>query len=301
MVAIDANVLRLHGMPEKRALFEVPPGEARKTVETWRALLDACVEAGLDRDSILVAVGGGVTLDLAGFAAAAYLRGIRWVAVPTTLLAQVDAAWGGKTGVDHPRGKNLIGAFHSPAALLVDPAYLATLSEREVCGGLAEVVKHGIIGDASLLDRAGRDAPASLVADAAAVKRAIVARDPFERGERTKLNLGHTLGHALERASDFALSHGEAVAVGLRAACRIAEGHCGFRDRARVEEALDRCGLPKRFAADPARLRDALRLDKKRASGRIRWILPVAVGDVRLFDDVPARLSDEALRETAGA
>jgi 3-dehydroquinate synthetase len=214
--------------------------------------------------------------------------------VPTTLLAQVDAAHGGKTAIDHPAAKNLIGAFHPPVEVLCDTDLLRTLPAREVRSGLAEVVKHAVIGAPGLLDRVGRDDAATFVEEAAAVKLAIVARDPRERGERRLLNLGHTLGHALERASGYALSHGEAVALGLRAACRIAARHCGFREGAAVEAALDRCGLPSRGSL-PFDSLEALKHDKKRAGGKLRWVLPVALGDVRVFDDVPERIARECL------
>jgi 3-dehydroquinate synthetase len=286
LVVADRRVTGLHGAPVRAPAREMEGGEGCKTLEVWRRILDACVAGPLDRDGVLVALGGGALLDVAGFAAAAYLRGIRWLAVPTTLLAQVDAAHGGKTGVDLPAAKNLVGAFHAPAAVLCDTDYLATLPAREIAGGLAEVVKHAVLGAPGLLDRAGRDDPATLVEEAARVKLGLVERDPFERGERRLLNLGHTLGHALEHASGYALHHGEAVALGLRAACALAEGHCGFRERGRVEEALDRCGLPARAALDAAAVRAALHHDKKRSAGRLRWILPVALGDVRVFDDV---------------
>ena len=286
LVVADRAVLGLHGVPLDAPAYALDGGEACKTLDVWRGVLDACVERRLDRDAVIVAVGGGSVLDVAGFAAAAYLRGVRWVAVPTTLLAMVDAAHGGKTGVDHPAAKNLVGAFHAPSHVLCDPEYLGTLPEREVRGGLAEVVKHGVIGAPGLLARAGRDDPGGFVEEAARVKLDIVARDPCEKGERRLLNLGHTLGHALERASGYALHHGEAVAVGLSAACRIAEGHCGFRDAAVVEGALDRCGLPRTAAVDPEAVRAALLHDKKRSGARLRWVLPVALGDVRIFDDV---------------
>jgi len=301
LVAIDENVARLFGPPLDAPQVVVPAGEASKSIDGWRRLLDACVAQRLDRDSVVVAVGGGVTLDLAGFAAAAYLRGIRWIALPTTLLAQVDAAYGGKTGVDHPAAKNLVGAFHPPEEVLADSDYLATLPGREIRCGLAEVVKHAVVGAPSLLDRCGVDEPATLVPEAARVKIAIVERDPRERYERLQLNLGHTIGHAIERATDFRVPHGEAVAVGLRAAARIAERHCGFRGRGLLEAALDRCGLPRTADAEKPRLLDALLHDKKRAGGRLRWVLPVALGEVRVFADVPDDLVSEALTGTAEA
>jgi 3-dehydroquinate synthetase len=294
LVVADERVLALHPLPLDAPRLALPGGEGAKTAATWQRVIDALVAEGLDRAGVVVAFGGGALLDVAGFAAATYVRGIRWVAVPTTLLAQVDAAHGGKTAIDHPAGKNLIGAFHAPAAVVCDTDLLATLPEREVRSGLAEVVKHAVIGAPALLDRVGRDDPAAFVEEAAAVKLAIVARDPREKGERRLLNLGHTLGHALERASGYSLSHGEAVALGLRAACRIAERHCAFRDRAAVEAALDRCGLPSR-AALPFEALGALRHDKKRAGGRLLWVLPVALGDVRVFDDVPESLVKECV------
>ncbi|MCK6460038.1 MAG: 3-dehydroquinate synthase, partial [Planctomycetes bacterium] len=295
LVAADAGVLALHPLPLDAHRLALPGGEAAKTFDTFHRVIDALVAEGLDRDGVVVAFGGGALLDVAGFAAAAYLRGVRWVAVPTTLLAQVDAAHGGKTAIDHPAAKNLVGAFHPPAEVLCDTDLLRTLPPREVRSGLAEVVKHAVIGAPGLLGRAGRDDPATFVEEAAAVKLAIVARDPREKGERRVLNLGHTLGHAFERASGYSLSHGEAVALGLRAACRIAARHCGFREGAAVEAALDRCGLPSRGSLPFDALAAALAHDKKRSDGKLRWILPVALGDVRVFDDVPESLVKECL------
>jgi 3-dehydroquinate synthetase len=297
IVVADASVLDLHGPPADAPLVAIEGGEQCKDIATWQRLLDRFVQERLDRDAVVIAFGGGTILDVAGFAAAAYLRGVRWLALPTTLLAQVDAAHGGKTAVDHPAAKNLVGAFHSPVDVWVDPVWLETLPEREVRGGLAEVVKHAVIGAPDLLDRAGCDDPASFVEEAARVKLGIVERDPFEKGERRLLNLGHTLGHAVERAVEYDLHHGEAVAVGLRAACAIAEAHCGFRDRTRVEEALDRCGLPARAAAREEEVLAALRHDKKRSAGRLRWALPVELGRVAVFDDVPEDLVRASLRE----
>jgi len=300
-VVADARVLELHPPPCDAPLLRVAPGESNKSLDAWRALLDGLLALRLDRDGVVVAFGGGVALDLAGFLAAAYLRGVRWIAVPTTLVAQVDAAHGGKTGVDHPSAKNLVGAFHPPEAVLVDPAYLATLPARELRCGLAEVVKHAVIGAPALLARAGRDDPESFLEEAARIKLDLVARDPFDRGERRLLNLGHTFGHAFERATDYALAHGEAVAVGLRAACDLAERHCGFPDRAAVEGALDRCGLPACAPAPLPAVRAALAHDKKRAGDTLRFVLPVALGDVRLFDDVPDSLVSAVLKGRTGA
>jgi len=303
-IVIDAEVAHAFGDPPGlRAVHRsvVTGGEDAKDFAHWRGLLDGFVLSRLDRHAVVIAVGGGTVLDLAGFAAAVYLRGVRWIAVPTTLLAQVDAAHGGKTGIDHPAAKNLVGAFHEPAAIVVDPDYLASLPPRQVRGGLAEVIKHGIIGDPGLLEVVGRDDPASFVERAARVKLAIVERDPLEHDERRLLNLGHTLGHAFERASGYAFHHGEAVALGLRAACRIAEHHCGFGDRAAVEEALDRCGLPVRADLDADAVRRALQHDKKRRAEKLHWVLPHALGDVRVHDDMPEDVVNAALTETAAA
>jgi 3-dehydroquinate synthetase len=301
LLVADRRVVELHGPPLEGPHVLLDADERNKTLDTWRGLLDALVEHGLDRDAMVVAFGGGVVLDVAGFAAATYLRGIRWIALPTTLLAMVDAAHGGKTGVDHPAAKNLVGAFHPPVEVLADTDVLRTLPEREVRGGLAEVVKHAVIGAPALLARAGRDDPASFVAEAAQVKLEIVERDLREQGERRHLNLGHTLGHAVERASGYALHHGEAVAVGLRAACRIAREHCGFPGSEAVNEALDRCGLPARAAVARDEVLDALRHDKKRRARRLRWVLPLRVGEVKVFDDVPEELILAALEEVTGA
>jgi 3-dehydroquinate synthetase len=301
LTVADQAVLDLHAAPAHGPIIAIEGGEKAKSFGGWRALLDGFIEHGLNRDALILAFGGGTVLDLAGFAAAAYLRGIRWVALPTTLLAQVDAAHGGKTAIDHPAAKNLVGAFHAPVEVWSDTEYLKTLPEREVRGGLAEVIKHAVIGAPGLLERAGRDDPAAFVEDAAQVKLEIVARDPLERGERRLLNLGHTLGHAIERAGGYDLHHGEAVAIGLRAACAIAERHCGFSERAPVEEALDRCDLPVRASASEDEVLRALRHDKKRSKSGQRWVLPVALGDVRVFDDVPEGLVTARLKETLAA
>ncbi len=294
-IVADREVARLHGVPRAAPVLMIDGGEQVKQIDAWRRVLDHCVACGLERGGVLVAIGGGTVLDVVGFAAATYLRGVRWVAVPTTLLAQVDAAFGGKTGLDHTTAKNLIGAFWQPARIAVDTALLKTLPEREVQGGWAEVVKHAVIAGGDLLERCGAVDPASIVEEAARIKLDIVARDPREADERRLLNLGHTLGHAIERAVDYELHHGEAVALGLRAACVIAELHADFADRERIDAALTRCGLPAHTAVDPAKVREALRHDKKRRDRRLRWVLPVALGDVRVFDDVPDAFVKQAL------
>ena len=292
LVVIDREVERQHPLPWDAPVVSI---DARKDFDTWRGLLDAFVLHELDRDAVIGAVGGGTLLDVAGFAAATYLRGVKWIAVPTTLLAQVDAAHGGKTGIEHAAAKNLVGAFHSPEEVWCEAQFLETLPARELACGMAEMVKHAVIGAPRLLGEADL---ARHVEAAARVKLEIVARDPYEQGERRLLNLGHTLGHAIEAVTDT--DHGAAVAIGLRAACRIAEEHCGFADREAVEAALDRCGLPVTAPADPDLVRAALRHDKKRRNHTLRWVLPVALGDVRVFQDVSEALVEAAIENAVG-
>jgi len=262
------------------------------------------VEGGLERGSLLLALGGGVVGDLSGFAASAYLRGVAWVNLPTTLLAMVDAAIGGKTGVDLPQGKNLVGAFYPPRAVLADPLTLNTLPVEEIRSGMAEVVKHAVIGDADLLNAcaAGLDGLAGrwewLVRRAAAVKVRVIEADPYEQGLREVLNFGHTLGHALEKASHYRLRHGEAVAIGMVWETRLAErlGLAQAGLSSRLAEVLGRIGLPVQpppgLAAEE--IRAAMRVDKKRRGGELRFSLPRAAGQVEYGVVVSA---DEALRE----
>jgi 3-dehydroquinate synthetase len=266
----DARVAGIHGADAQVALggrsaemHELPEGEEAKTLEVvsrlWRALR-------LDRSGVIVALGGGCTTDAAGFAAASYLRGVRWAAVPTTLVGQVDAAIGGKTAIDLPEGKNLVGAFHWPARTVVDPALLATLPERERQEGMAEVVKTGLLAGEPLWELE----TAELVRRCAAFKSALCLRDPLDAAERNVLNLGHTFAHALEAAAGYAgLTHGRAVALGLLAALRLS----GL-DPAPVEEAL----RPRRARVDRERAWAALLRDKKRADGRVRLVLLEAPG-----------------------
>ena len=268
----DETVLGLHGVAATNALGDrlvsthaLPPGEAAKQLAVAGRLWS---ELKLDRDGTVVALGGGSTTDLAAFAAATYLRGIQWVAVPTTLVGQVDAGIGGKTAIDVPEGKNLVGAFHWPARVVIDEALLATLPERERRQGMAELVKTELL--------AGRDLD---VRGAAAYKAALCLRDPYDRGPRRWLNLGHTFGHALEAAAGYDLPHGEAVALGLLAALRLSG-----RDVASVVDALD----PQPVQVDRERAWQALLRDKKQAHGEINLVL--------LGDDGPyveARPPDE--------
>ncbi len=269
----------------------VPEGEQHKTLETVAELYRRFLAADLDRRSPVIALGGGVIGDMAGFAAATYLRGVPFVQAPTSLLAMVDASVGGKTGVDMAEGKNLVGAFKQPALTLIDTAVLETLPTAEFRAGLAEVVKHGIIGSPDLfaqLEEHGPTSMAHLVADAVRVKVAVVEEDPFEQGRRAVLNLGHTFGHAFELVSSYSLRHGEAVAVGLVAAAEMAAEleSCDPALTARIASLVERLGLPTRLPGyDVDAVLAAMRHDKKRAGKTLRFIIPQALGDVTVIDD----------------
>ncbi len=256
-IVADARVLRLHPPPFEAPLHTVPPGEEAKAVATadrlWRALR-------LDRTGTLVAFGGGCTTDVAGFVAATYLRGVDWIAVPTTLVGQVDAAIGGKTAIDLPEGKNLVGAFHWPAHTLIDPAYLTTLPDEQRREGMAEVVKTGLLAGEAYWELPD----AELVHRCAAFKAAVCLRDPHDRGPRQVLNLGHTFAHALEAAAGFELSHGRAVALGLLAALRLSG-----KPTDAVEERL----APEPVSVDRDRAWQAMLRDKKATHGELRLVL----------------------------
>jgi 3-dehydroquinate synthase len=294
------------------AVIEMPDGEAHKTLATAAGLYDAFVAAGLDRRSPVLALGGGVVGDVAGYAAATYLRGVPFVQVPTSLLAMVDASVGGKTGVDLPQGKNLVGAFKQPALVVIDPETLKTLPSDEFRSGLAEVVKAGMIGDPGLFEamegrrgevsspsptnapppKGGETPPLrlpDLIARAVRVKVAVVQEDPFEQGRRAVLNLGHTFGHAYETLSGYQLRHGEAVSIGLAAATRLAArlALCEPVLVERVETLLGRLGLPTRAQGfSPKQVLAAMATDKKRVGRELRFVLPRTIGDVDVFDKV---------------
>ena len=317
IVLTDDNVAPLYGRAICGALeragldaplWSMPAGERMKTLATVQSAYTWLAARHTERDDAIVALGGGVVGDVAGFVAATYLRGIRLVQVPTTLVAQVDSALGGKVGVYLPEGKNLLGAFHQPALVAADPDLLATLPAREWVAGLAEVVKHGLIRAAALIrmleqHRAAivaRD-PAvvgPMVARAAAVKVAVVSDDPFERGLRRTLNYGHTLGHAIEREAGYGVVlHGEAVAWGMAAAARIARaaGHCDDRFVAAQDELLRAFGLLQPLPGLSASgLVAATRLDKKSADGRVRWVLPCDVDRVIVTAEVRPEWVDDA-------
>jgi 3-dehydroquinate synthase len=278
----------------------VADGERQKNARTLQRLYDAFVSARLGRDSLVLAVGGGVIGDMAGFAAATYMRGVDWVGVPTTLLAMVDSSIGGKVGINHPRAKNMIGAFHQPRAVIVDPAFLGTLVARQRQTGAYEVLKCGIIGDRGLFE-ALRKAPPSLegwdaealdeaIAASCRLKASVVSQDEREGDLRRVLNLGHTLGHAFEAVTGFRrFTHGEAVGWGLIAAASLARrrGLLPAGDFEEIAAGVDGLGpRPGLGRLEPERVLDAVARDKKARDGRVPFILPTAIGAVTIVPDV---------------
>jgi 3-dehydroquinate synthase len=308
LIVSDGHVAPLYLAKVRTALagktvgdFILAPGEQEKTLISFAAVLDALAALGANRDATVIALGGGVVGDLAGFAAACWMRGVRFVQLPTTLLAMVDSSVGGKTAVDLPAGKNLVGAFHQPSAVLADTNTLSTLPTRELRAGLAEVVKVGAIGDADffawLENHAGvllageADALAEAIHRSCAHKAGVVARDETEQGERALLNFGHTFGHAIEAEQGFGgLNHGEAVAVGMVLAARLsaALGRAPKTDAQRLAALLERFGLPTALptglSADALLTR--MRLDKKAVSGQLRLILWRGMGRAEIVADV---------------
>jgi 3-dehydroquinate synthase len=315
LVVTDATVAQLHAARIRDLIASVAPtavfsgidGEAGKSMAAVERVIDALVAHRADRKSVVVALGGGVVGDIAGFAAAVFMRGIRAVQVPTTLLAQVDSSVGGKTGVNHSSGKNLIGAFHQPSAVVADTDLLRTLPPRELSAGLAEVIKHGLLADAGYFERVMASLPRLRACDGEAlmdaivgsceIKAGVVSRDERESGERALLNLGHTFGHAIEALSGYGhWLHGEAVGCGMCLAADLSRrlGLIGSADVARVEDAVRAAGLPVRIAG--LSLEAALQSmagDKKAEAGRIRFILLERIGKA-IQRTVPA----DALRAT---
>jgi 3-dehydroquinate synthase len=316
-IVSDETVWRLHGARLTASLeaaglaapsIVVPPGEQTKSFEGLADVSDRLLALELDRGDLIVAFGGGVVGDLAGFAAAIYKRGVDFVQIPTTLLAQVDSSVGGKTAIDTPRGKNLIGAFHQPRLVLADLDVLGTLSDREMRAGYAEVIKYGLLGDRAFFEWLEANAAAVLAREPAALSHAvarsvemkaeIVAEDEKEAGRRALLNLGHTFGHALEAEIGFgdALLHGEAVAAGSALAFRFsaAQGLCTGQDAARAAAAIAAAGLPTRLGEVSPKPFDADRLirhmaqDKKAESGRLTFILARGIGEAFTAKDVDA-------------
>jgi len=305
IVVTDENVGQLYSQRVLASLqsakysaqaISIPSGEQHKTLATVASLWDGFVAAGIERNSTVIALGGGVVGDLAGFAAATILRGVPWVALPTSLLAMVDASLGGKTGFDLSQGKNLVGTFHPPRLVLADPFTLKTLPQAELRAGMAEVVKAGLIGDAQLFDLCGRGWEAvereigEMVRRSMAVKISVIEDDPYEKGRRAALNLGHTVGHAVELVSGFKLRHGEAIAIGLVAEARLAE-RVGIADQglaSEIENVLRQLGLPVEvpLQMDLGAIWQAMQVDKKRLDGKVRFALPVRPGEVRVGVEV---------------
>jgi len=310
-VMIPATVRDLHIEQVAAALAaasidwtEIPihDGDKEKTFDQAGRILDALARSGAARDSIAITMGGGVTGDLGGFAASIYMRGMTFVQVPTTLLAQVDASIGGKVGVNHVRAKNLVGNFYQPHLVLSDPCVLRTLDDGEISNGMAEVVKTALLGSADLFHYIEKELETSTdslrrtaflercVFECAAIKASIVERDPFEEGERRVLNLGHTLGHAFETLGEYgSLTHGQAVSIGLVAVSKISRNRDLVDENyvRRVAATLERCGLPiTPPAVDWKAFLDALNLDKKKRSGRLHFVLPTGLGATTIVDDV---------------
>lgn len=289
-------------------LIALPDGEAHKTVSTVQSILDRLVESKAGRDVTIVALGGGVVGDIAGFAAACYMRGVAFVQVPTTLLAQVDSSVGGKTGVNHPGGKNLVGAFHQPRSVIIDTDTLSTLPDREFRAGLAEVIKYGAIADTEFLGwlennmaiLLGRDPEALALAirRSCEIKAAVVAEDEREAGKRALLNFGHTFGHAIENTVGYGeWLHGEAVAAGMLMAAAMSD--IEDAERQRLTSLVEAAGLPvDPPAAGAANLREAMKLDKKVRSNTIRLVLLRRLGEAFVTADYDDAALDRALEPT---
>jgi 3-dehydroquinate synthase len=303
-IITDTNVAPLYGSAAAEALgiessdvLVIPSGESSKTRGTWGWVSDELISRGFGRDSVVVSLGGGVVVDLAGFVAATYMRGIPVVHVPTSLLAMIDASIGGKTGVDTQFGKNLVGAFHPPAGVLVDPQMLDTLPLNELRTGFAEALKHGAIADRLYFDSVVRAIPevlydsgeagdslTGLIVGSIEIKARIVGGDLLEGGVRKILNFGHTIGHAIEVLNDYSMPHGEAVAIGMILEARIAE-RMGIAERGTEHEladALRAAGLPVQLpeGLDPDRILNATRSDKKARGGVVKYALPRKIGEM---------------------
>jgi 3-dehydroquinate synthase len=318
-VVSTALVWRLHGSRLANAGLGEPillaDGERNKQMQNVSRVYDALIRANAERSSALVTFGGGVIGDTAGFAAATYLRGIALVHLPTTLLAQVDSAIGGKVGVNHPLGKNLIGAFYQPHAVIVDPQVLATLPRREFRAGLYEVIKYGMTSSASLFDRVARERKAifarsaealtPIIAESCRIKAAVVADDEREAGPRRVLNFGHTAGHAIEAVTKYRrFRHGEAVGYGMLVAAELAKarGALADRDRQALADLITSLGpLPPIADLSATQMLDAMQHDKKVVAGRLHFVLPTAVGAATIVDDVTAEEIRGALKRVGFA
>lgn len=318
LVVTDTNVGRLYGGEVMELLtsagydaaahvFEA--GEKSKGMDTILGICGACLEHKMDRKSMIIALGGGVVGDMAGFAAAIFMRGIRFVQIPTTLLSQSDSSVGGKTGVDFGGSKNILGAFHQPKLVYINVVTLRTLPEREFISGMGEVIKHGIIRDGNFFDYLENNADKikSLDDDTlmymarvnCAIKAAVVSEDEQETGLRAILNFGHTVGHAVESAADFALTHGACVGIGMCAAARIAQKRDMLSAEAekRIKRVLELYGFDTsvRDIAEE-QIYEHMGRDKKSSGGRLKFVLPAGIGEVRIFDDVTRAEIEDAVR-----
>ncbi|MFW6358612.1 MAG: 3-dehydroquinate synthase [Chroococcales cyanobacterium] len=295
----------------------LPAGERYKTLNSIQKLYNTALQSRLERSSTFVALGGGVIGDMTGFAAATWLRGVNVVQIPTSLLAMVDASIGGKTGVNHPQGKNLIGAFHQPKEVLIDPNVLKTLPPREFRAGMAEVIKYGIIWNADLFNHLeaskrlnsfsaiSEDLLQTILTQSCQAKADVVSQDEKEAGLRAILNYGHTIGHAIESLTGYRLvNHGEAVAIGMVAAGEIAVKMQLWNpeDAQRQNELIQKAGLPTQIPAnvDPNAILEALQTDKKVKAGKVRFILPTQIGAVTITDNVPPDLIKEVCQQCKG-
>jgi 3-dehydroquinate synthase len=312
------DVWQLHGDALRRGIDDrpheilfFPGGEPRKRLAEVEALAEQMVAKGGDRSCVIVAFGGGILTDVAGFLAAIFMRGIPVIQVPTTLLAQVDAAVGGKTGVNLVAGKNLIGSFHQPLAVLIDPAVLGTLPEREYRAGLFEIIKHGVVADPDLFwlmrREPGRvmshtpEVVDRMICDSVRIKAEVVSGDEKEQNRRRILNFGHTFGHALEAETDYSrFLHGEAVAWGMKAAALLGtlERILPAEDQKEILRCVDSYGpFPAFTGVDPARLAARLKSDKKAVQGKVHFVLPERIGAVTITSDVEERHVREAIEE----
>ena len=321
-IITDSRVTAFHAQPLADSLEKVgiesvlviiPAGESHKTLPHLLPVYDRLLASRIERSTPVIALGGGVIGDMAGFVAATILRGVPFIQMPTTLLAMVDASVGGKTGVDHSMGKNLIGAFYQPKAVFADPSLLGTLPMPELRSGLAECIKHDLIRDADHFKKLAKILPAALTLDPKAltdliahnveIKARVVAADPHERGERAHLNLGHTFGHAIETVSNFSYSHGEAVSLGVVAATYVSEklGWLNEDDREAILQTLQLAGLPTgKLTIDGSAVYQAMKSDKKVQDGQIRLVLLEQIGKVVVRQNVPEatiREAIESLRE----
>jgi 3-dehydroquinate synthase len=315
VIITDQRVYSIHGSLLLQALerdqfqvtvLRIEPGENQKSLETAGRLYEALTDANAERSTPIIALGGGVIGDLAGFVAATYMRGVPLVQIPTTVLAQADSSLGGKTAVNHKNIKNMIGTFYPPSLTIADINTLKTLSERELNAGLAEVIKYGIILDKRFFEylelnigniqKQDNNVLETIIVKAASYKADIVAQDPYDRGIRNILNFGHTIGHAVETASHLSIWHGEAVAIGMVAEARIAQevGLLSGNAIERIINLLKSAGLPTALPTfSGGKLLDIMRHDKKVADGKIRFILPTEIGAVKMTDEVPVNIFEK--------